>query len=361
MQSSAACLPVVEVLFDGRRWVEPEDEDVCFEGAYKRIANLVEAMRAKANDGRERKFTLREMEDFFREHSLPELFNLLPTPFASGQKEFVAEIRSLAISCFNEHGDSELSKGVLNLCKRFTTRSVELAKRLEEDFKTIERMIAEEKKQLAEDQKHFFSAWVRPNVAVQIGEAAIAYGGVSMSAAEIESIRWGVFVQTVNGVETKRSFSLAVRNARSDLSVEWGKRGIFAAAKGLFRKAGEIVPIAELSSGEQEAYFQKMIDAAVHHLLKPLVAKILGRLQAGQSVVIGPCTLFQDGIAFRTGIIFRKEHHLPWRDVETQMQSGHIYVLSRTNRMAQVCMPAKDTDNAIILPIVCGAMREHSN
>lgn len=354
-------LPVVEVLFDGRRWVEPEDEDACFEGAYKRIADLVETMRAKANDGAKRKVSLHELEGFLREHSLPELFNLLPTQFASAQREFVAEIRTLAVSCFNEHGDSDLSKGVLNLCKRFTTRSVELTKRLEEDFKTIERMIAEEKKRLAEDQKHSFSAWVRQNVAVQIGKASITYGGVSMSASDIESIRWGIFVQTVNGVETERSFSLVVRSARTALSVEWGKRGMFAAAKGLFRKPGEVVPIAELASGEQEAYFQKMIDAVIHHLLTPLMAKILGRLQAGQSVVIGPCTLFQDGIAFRTGLIFHKEHHLPWRDVETQMQSGQIYVLSRTNRKTRASMPAKDTDNAVILPIVCGAMRDKSN
>ena len=27
-------LPVVEALFDGRRWVEPEDDDICFEGAF---------------------------------------------------------------------------------------------------------------------------------------------------------------------------------------------------------------------------------------------------------------------------------------------------------------------------------------
>ena len=37
-------LPVVEVLFDGRRWVDPEDEDICFEGAFKRIDDLVELL-----------------------------------------------------------------------------------------------------------------------------------------------------------------------------------------------------------------------------------------------------------------------------------------------------------------------------
>jgi hypothetical protein len=76
-------LPVVEVLFDGRRWVELKDEDVCFEGAYKRISELVEKTRAKASEGSERKVSLSEMEDFLIQYSLPDLFNLLPTAFSS--------------------------------------------------------------------------------------------------------------------------------------------------------------------------------------------------------------------------------------------------------------------------------------
>ena len=44
-------LPVVEALFDGRRWVEPEDDDICFEGAFKRIGELVEVIRSKTKAG----------------------------------------------------------------------------------------------------------------------------------------------------------------------------------------------------------------------------------------------------------------------------------------------------------------------
>ena len=113
-------LPVVEALFDGRRWVEPEDDDICFEGAFKHIGELVEVIRSKAKDGRVCKVSLHKMDDFLQKYSFPELFNLLPAHFARYQKDVVAEIRSLAIDCFNEHDDPDLSKGVLGLCKRFT-------------------------------------------------------------------------------------------------------------------------------------------------------------------------------------------------------------------------------------------------
>ena len=145
-------LAVCEVLFDGRRWVEPEDTDLCFEGASKRVGDIVEAMRSKARDGCSRKVGLREMQDFLRERSLPELFNLLPVHFASYQGDIVAELRSLAISCFNEHDDSILSRDILNLCKRFTSRDVAFNEQLQEDFKTIEAMISAERVSKATQQ-----------------------------------------------------------------------------------------------------------------------------------------------------------------------------------------------------------------
>jgi len=344
-------LPVVEVLFDGRRWVEPEDEDICFDGSFRRIGDLVELMRSKAKDGRTRKVSLREMEGFLRQHSFAELFNLLPSAFASVQREVVEEIRSLAISCFNEHGDSDLSKEVLSLCKRFTLRSVELTKRLEEDFKTIERMIAEQR-------QHSFSALVRRNQMLHVTKGRITFAGNTVSAQEIEAIRWGIFVEVVNGVESKHSFSLVVRGSCSRVAVDWGKRRILA---GLFRKRGEPVPIADLSTPEQQAYFQLMIDAATHQLIPALIQKLIQRLHAGQAVVIGPCALSDRGIGFRTGFIFRKDHVLSWQDVETQMHSGGMHVWSRANPKARVWMPVKDTDNAVILPILCAGMREGPN
>lgn len=141
-------LPVVEVLFDGRRWVDPEYDDTCFDGAFKRIGELVELMRSKAAEGCTRKVSLREIEDFLRHHSFPELFNLLPTAFASAQRDVVAEIRSLAISCFNEHADAKLANGILSLCKRFRFRNIELTERLKEDYQALEQVIADKLRQL---------------------------------------------------------------------------------------------------------------------------------------------------------------------------------------------------------------------
>jgi hypothetical protein len=130
--------------------------------------------------------------------------------------------------------------------------------------------------------------------------------------------------------------------------------------RGIFCKKDEVVPIARLTTGEQQTYFESLIDAVLHHLVPTLLEKLMQRLEAGQTVVVGPCTLSSAGVAFRTGLIFQKDHLLPWQDVDTQMGSGHISVSSRTNRNAQVPMAARDTDNAVILPILCAAMCERT-
>jgi len=51
-----------------------------------------------------------------------------------------------AIACHNEHGDTDLSQAVLNLSKLFRFKNAELTQRLEEDFKTVQKLIAEQRK-----------------------------------------------------------------------------------------------------------------------------------------------------------------------------------------------------------------------
>jgi tetratricopeptide (TPR) repeat protein len=140
--SYATALPLVEVLFGGRRWVKPEDEDACFEGASRYTNELITQMHALAEEGETRKVDIQELQQFLDERSIIGLFNLLPAYFRLAQRSMVSEIRSLAITCHNSHADSELSAQVLGLCKLFRFKGAELDKKLEEDFKTIGQIIS---------------------------------------------------------------------------------------------------------------------------------------------------------------------------------------------------------------------------
>ena len=191
---------------------------------------------------------------------------------------------------------------------------------------------------------------------VDVARAEIRSDGETIYATEIETVRWGIFIRTVNG-QKRNVRSLWSSVARKVLRVEWGRRGLLGNITGFFRNKDEAVPIVQLATWAQQTDFEMMIDAVLHILVPPLLEKLVQRLQAGQTVVVGPCTLSSAGVAFCIGLLFQTDYMLPWRDVDTKRQSGNVSVFSRTNRNARVSMSAKDTDNAVVLPVLCDTMR----
>ena len=104
-----------------------------------KVTLLIETVRLKrAANGKRRGLPgLQEVEELLKQNGVEELFKRLPVEFQNERAKLAAYTRSIAIDCFNEHGDPELSSVVLNLCKRFQFEDVELAEKLEKDFKAI--------------------------------------------------------------------------------------------------------------------------------------------------------------------------------------------------------------------------------
>jgi hypothetical protein len=113
-----------------------------------------------------------------------------------------------------------------------------------------------------------------------------------------------------------------------------------------------------LSSGRQDILFKKAVDAVSYYLVPSLVETLVGRLEQGHSLTIGPCTLSRQGVAFSTGWIFTKDRLVPWPDVSTSMEGGHVSLRNTSDRRVSTNMALIDTDNAAILPILCSVMAE---
>ncbi|VGO19019.1 tetratricopeptide repeat protein [Pontiella sulfatireligans] len=176
-------LAVVEALLDGRRWVEPEDEDICFAGAYKHTKMLIEWVETKVLNAAKTKPDYSEIAEFIEHLAVAETFNLLPTAFfRDDQSRLVEQIRLIAVAAYNKHSDSELSNRILRLCKRFNFKSADLNKQLDEDFKAIEEI-------LTENRKHSFSAWGQQDQAIYVTHTGIKFAGVAISAADDDQIR----------------------------------------------------------------------------------------------------------------------------------------------------------------------------
>lgn len=321
------CLPVVEVLFDGRRWVMPEHDDLCFEHANRRVESLLEVVRKVKQEGEARKVSLREVDDLLAKDAVPDIFNLLPAPFRAQQAAVVGEVRELAVSCYNEHGDSDLSKAILSLCKKFQFKSADLTKRLDEDFKTIEKLIAQERKH--ETRKQFGK-----ERAFEITKEGIRDGGTFFPAATVKSLRWGITVTREN-YSKRFDYVFAVRNDAG---------GVITASWSITDESKE---------DDNTKHFNDMVEAALHYLAQPVLAKVEKQLRAGGSVVVGSCTLNAQGVAFQTsGFLFAKQRFVTWADVSIELSHGEMVVASQSNPSIKTAVSIKENDNAVLLPII---------
>jgi tetratricopeptide (TPR) repeat protein len=100
------CVPLIESLFDGRRWVLAEHEEICFGGAKRQIDSLLDPLRSAAKEAEREAPTIAGLEAVLQGDHLTSIVNLLPEPFRDQQNEAVSLLRSIAIKAFNEHGDA---------------------------------------------------------------------------------------------------------------------------------------------------------------------------------------------------------------------------------------------------------------
>lgn len=136
-------LAVVEVLFDGRRWVEDVDLEYCLSGAFKKVQHLLDHIQSLEKESESRLVGFPEVQNALNVHGIVGLFNLLPAQFRAQQTQMVACLRSLAINCHNKHGQTAMSKSILLLCKQFHFKSHALNERLKEDYKKLDELLAE--------------------------------------------------------------------------------------------------------------------------------------------------------------------------------------------------------------------------
>jgi tetratricopeptide (TPR) repeat protein len=345
-------LAVIEVMFDGRRWVEPEDEEICLRGALQRVRSIVqEADARKAIPG---KPSLRSLESWLDDGAIVKVVNLLPSAyFRDEQVRLVATIREMAVDCWNKHNDSELSGTLLDLCKRFRFKSAELNKQLEQDSAAVKQIITE-------TRQHSFSAHVRRGIPASITSAGAEYDGVRLAPDEVEAIRWGEYVRTVNGIESEHNFSIVLRGQTRSVEIAWGKRGIFRAVGDMFSKRGEITPIDELGIVGQQEMFRRAVNAVLHFIAPALVSKVVERLRVGRPMGIGQCVLSSAGIGFRTGFFRPMDRLVPWSQAAVALQSGQVAVCDQRDRKAMTAMSMMDTDNAVLLPMLVEVMKDEA-
>ncbi|MBP9899814.1 MAG: tetratricopeptide repeat protein [Verrucomicrobia bacterium] len=311
----------IESLFDGRRWVLPEHDDVCFEKAHAKIKSLLSPLAQLALESKERAPSDAQVEMVLAKNKLVDVLNLLPTHFRELQSEAVGLVRGIAIDAYNKHGDADQSRAILHLSKRFNFKSAELTERLKEDFDKIEELIREERKHEAKLASGK-TAW-------EVTKNGVRQGDKVLSAAAVSSIRWGIMISGYQHAP-KYEFLMAFRDDQhKEVVFSWS---------------------ASNNIEKQQEHFSSLVQAALAYIAPVIMKKIVTKLDQGKEITIGSCILKKDGVHFSTqGWFFSKNHIVPWGQVTTKIQNGQLFVMNRADPRTSTSMALRDTENAIAL------------
>ena len=312
---------MVESLFDGRRWVVPEHDDICFAGAHRQVERLLEPLRKAAQGATDEEPDLACIQDMLTRTRIIEIVDLLPTYFRDQQSQAVRQIRDMAIAAFNAHHNTDLSKAILLLSKKFVFKSMELSQRLDDDFKKIDELIREERKHEVK-----LTQGGKP---MEVTKGGVRQGERFLPVTHIRSIRWGI---AVTGYQHAPTYEFLMAFRDDDLS------------EVMFSWKSSTNPEAE------EKYFQQLVEAALIYIVPKIVVKIQEQFDRREQIRVGRCTMKSEGVVFDTqGWFSAKTHLVPWAQVATDLENGQITIYDRSTPKTRIMMPLRETENAVVL------------
>ncbi|ANB73627.1 hypothetical protein AYM40_15625 [Paraburkholderia phytofirmans OLGA172] len=312
----------VECLFDGRRWVLPEDEERCFEGARRAVERLCEPLRRLTKDAEQRKVTLSEVESAFKKGSLDRMAMHLPSEFYETHATICGLLRSLSVDIYNNGGGAEVAKAILDLSRVSAAKSPALAHQFAEDDKALNERIASEK----ENEAHLTFG----NANLDITKTGVIYGNKEIAVADISAVRWGM-VLTSNSPRTVR-FRIAFKDAAgTDIDVTWSTKDVEA----------------------QQKFWGQLVDATLHYLMDAIVANFKKRLKSATPTRVGTLEIQDAGVVFETtGWFSSKKVLCAWTNLASIITNGDLVLRDITNSKATATLNLDSTDNAFLLHLL---------
>jgi len=337
-------LPLIECLLDGRRLIVPSQEHQCFQNSRRVIYRLSQPLLEMAEDAEKTKPDYGRISTLLEDSLLPLKLNLLPLFFEEQQNAAVWSLRSIAIDCVNEHGDTELGVEIIKMCKNFRFKSIEIQQRLSKDVSDIEGIILKEK----QSEISFSSGgitWRVTKKGVEMNERLI-------NVVDVTGVSWGSTV--ISGKYSKKYqfvFTVTGRNVKPIVFFWEGTESLVNSLVALAKREGFDGP--ERSIVKHQVYFEKLISAAFQNIVPPLCRQIETRLLKGEVVRIGPCNLSNAGIEITVKGWFSSSPCLiPWDRCAVSIEAGEVTVRDERSQKNRTSFSFKYTENAPVLLVL---------
>ncbi len=321
-------LALLEVLFDGRRWVdERQEEDLCFHRAHDRVEEGMRTFDKLNKQLSSEKIKSSTYIELVTKTRIVEFINLVPRYFSDLQQDFVRKMRNLAVDMANNHADHDASMAILNFCKKLQFRDQHLMEQVSKDIETVEGLIAQEK----EHEIHFTIG----NKPLKITREYFLFDKAKMLLEDIHGVKIG---QTVDQATGTLAFMISVRS---------GSDVIVAQSYSMLRGAGE-------------AKIQKMLElnrdqlmACANYIVPKIAEKLMDAQEKGQRIAIGRVALQRSAIHFERKKFFKtKQYAIPLRNADFSINESVVTIRDRSGHAPDVILDTRFDENSIVLPFL---------
>lgn len=310
-------------MLGGRLLVTDSHLDDCFENSRGEIDKMLLPLRDEAKSCEKTKPSYERIKTLVEGNNLAKKLKALPVQFIDLQDEAAKILRGIAIDVNNQYDDSDSSRKILELSKQFTFYKSSMQKKLEDDAKTIDEIINNQRK----DE----SVLTFGKIESYIKKDGVRHGETFIPVDKVQAIRWGTTIVREN-YSTSYKFSMVISGAGEVVNLSWS---------------------APSETDKLKELFDKHVGALLTFIFPPLLAKTKEQLSSGATIRIGPCKLTQYGVQFETkGWFSAKPHNVPWAKVKGNLTNGMLQICSIDNYSDKVEMPLKDTDNVFVLYIL---------
>jgi tetratricopeptide (TPR) repeat protein len=315
-------LVILEVLLDGRRWIQWSETDRCFRNARRKVDQRLTELVKASKKAEEAKPSLDEIKTLWRKNSLFSMLNLFPTFFWEQQDKAVNLLCEIAVSCYNVHSDSELCMKILKFAKTFSFKSVVSTNRIERDVGVVSEIIEEERSSEAFLISGTKARW-------EITKDGVREGDKFIPADSVASFRFGVQIDASDG-KLEYDFLFVFKDTKGvEVKYQW------ATKKNL---------------DKQKEFNLKFIRATNRYILPKILNRHAENLKSGRTIKIGSCTITQKGVEFNSrSLIFSKRHFLPWSRVSTEIENGQLIIMDAHSKKIRTEFSVRETDNAWVL------------
>ena len=315
---------VIECMLDGRRWVAPQDEDRCFEGAHRQIDRLLEPLRNASNLSEKSKPRVASINSILNQGDMGKIIGLLPMLFQQAQNEGASLIRSISIDTYNHHDDPDVAKEILLISRQFAKRSPSLQLKIKEDIETLDEKIKEAKKDEA-------SITLRGE-SFSITREYVSFGKGKLKVGDVKTIRWGTVRSRTGTVETL-TMTMIIGDWSTNLP--------------------EFNTTVHSNFEETKKLFGTLVDALFAYVMPHVMSAVRKQISDNQTTRYGAVVADSYGIKFTIpGWFGEKQEHCPWRRLRSEIDNGEVVITDSANPKAKVSLPLPNVDNAFILHMI---------